>query len=212
MTDCIASTGSCGGCFGDSVVACPEEGAPLGFKIDCSAVSLQCVETTEGFSASCGAGTCNTQGNSCEGSQRSACELGVAKEYDCETADLKCESDGSEDAWCQGQSGPCSADADAAICVGTLARNCVGGGWQEQECAFLGDAGSHQCSVTQEETPRALCIFDAGCDPGSFVPTCEDGNLELCPSGRPIAIDCGGLGLGGCTLTPSAGCQGFGDR
>ena len=211
VRSCISTTLPCGGCSGDSLIGCRDPEAPLGYKIDCAALSLQCVETALDFSASCGVGTCNLTEATCEETRWLACELGIKKEIDCATGNLICETDGSENAQCQGKSGPCSAENDGGVCAGSLARNCEGGGWHEEDCAQLGDVGSHRCDVREGAPKNARCIFDDGCDPDTYDTTCEGSVMNLCPYGRPITIDCASLSLGECMSTPVIRCLGTSD-
>ena len=207
IKDCVSREGACGICEGEHALFCPEPEATLGFRVDCGAAGLQCVEGNDALSLSCGTGSCNLNEKTCASEQLSTCENGIAKTIACDSGELQCQSEGSEEAWCQGVSGPCDPGLETGNCSGQTARNCIGGGWSERNCDFLGSENSHKCQASAQGSAGARCIFNEGCDPDTYEETCLSGKISICPSGRPIQIDCNALGHLACDLQPLAGCR-----
>jgi len=193
------SDGGCGkSCEDGMLVTCSDS---FRYKSDCTrwgARGDSCFASS--LTAGCGIASCTQTRESCEGTKRVVCDLGVLTVNDCRNGGaLTCQQNGNQTT-CVGAGAACSDAEGATRCDGEVLVRCVGGREDRRDCRIGFEGGG--CRVRSDSVDSsAFCGYDTGCRPKSGEEACSgDGGLKLtfCAGGQARTVDCVALGHRGC--------------
>ncbi len=194
----VSGDGGCSkSCDNGKLVSCSES---FRFKSDCKrwgAPGDSCFAS--GLTAGCGIGSCSQTMESCDGTKRVVCDLGVLTVTDCRNGGARtCEQRGNQTV-CVGAGATCADAEGATRCDGDVLVRCVGGREDRRDCRIGFETMG--CRIRSDSTDTsAFCGYETGCRPRSGEEACSGDGLKLtfCAAGMARTIDCVGLGYRGC--------------
>jgi len=180
-------------CEGNTVVDC---GDGVQVTFECGSpftTGPNCIVNGAGR-ADCGAATCTTESQACDGTHAQLCDLGanILEDVDCASVDMDCISGTCTS---PGGGGAC-VDGTPPGCAGPAIERCNNGVTALLDCPSR-IAGSNCVAITAPFAD-AYCGFGTACQPDKGTETCTGNTVNFCAAGVAGAVDCTTLGFTQC--------------